>query len=77
MTAKELEIINFAHWFNNPWHALLFSVLAVWALIWKGFALWKSARNNQTAWFVIMLIANTVGILEIVYIFFFSKKKAG
>lgn len=49
-------------------------VLAVWSIIWKGIALWKAARNNSTAWFVVMLIVNTVGILEIIYVFFFSKK---
>jgi len=75
MTQKELQLIQFAHYFNNPWFALLFSVLTVWTVIWKGIALWKSARNNQTAWFVILLLVNTVGILEIVYIFFFSGKK--
>jgi len=53
---------------------LLILVLAVWSLAWKGVALWKAGRNNQPAWFIIMLILNTAGILEIVYIFFFSKK---
>ena len=75
MTAKELQLIQFMHQFNNPWFVLIFSVLMVWTLIWKGIALWKSAQNNQPTWFVIMLIVNTIGILEIVYIFFFSKKK--
>jgi len=76
MTQKELQLINFAHMFNNPWFALAFTFLTVWSLVWKGFALWKSARNNQNVWYVVMLIVNTVGILEIIYIFFFSKKKA-
>ncbi|MCX6724134.1 MAG: DUF5652 family protein [Candidatus Staskawiczbacteria bacterium] len=75
MTQKEIELVQFAHLFNNPWFAVLFAVLAVWVLVWKGIALWKAARNNHTAWFVILLIANTFGILEIVYIFFFSKKE--
>ena len=75
MTDKELQLINFAHMLNNPWFAFGFTLLAIWTLIWKGIALWKSAQNNQMAWFVIMLLVNTVGILEIVYIFFFSNKK--
>lgn len=49
--------------------------LATWSIIWKGIALWKAARNGSKPWYVVMLIINTVGILEIVYIFFFSKKK--
>ena len=75
MTTKELELIQFAHIFNNPWTALAFSVLAVWTIIWKGTALWKAAQNNSKPWFVVLLLVNTVGILEIIYIFFFSKKK--
>jgi len=49
--------------------------LIVWSVIWKGLALWKSARHNQLAWFVVMLVLNTAGILEIVYLLFFQKKK--
>ena len=56
---------------------LVLILLIIWSLIWKGIALWKSARNSQTAWFVVMLIVNTVGILEIIYILGFSKKHQG
>ena len=56
--------------------SLLLVALLVWSLIWKGIALWKAARNEHKAWYIVMLILNTVGILEIVYIFFFSKPKA-
>ncbi len=59
----------------SPWIVILILVLVAWSLAWKGVALWKSARNDQTAWFVVMLIVNTLGILEIVYIFAFSKKQ--
>ena len=47
----------------------------VWTLIWKGLALWISARKSQKIWFVILLIVNTIGILDILYIFLFSKIK--
>jgi len=53
-----------------------FLVLMAWSFIWKGIALWKTARNGSKPWFIILLLVNTVGILEIVYIFFLSKKKA-
>lgn len=53
---------------------LLFLALA-WSLPWKGVALWKAARNNQTPWFVAILLINTLAILEIAYIFFFQKDK--
>lgn len=48
-------------------------LLLIWAIIWKGFALWKSARLNQKVWFVAILIINTFGVLEILYLFVFSK----
>ncbi len=57
---------------NLPVWALY--VLLIWELCWKGFALWKAARNNHNYWFIAILILNTLGLLPIVYIFFFSKK---
>ncbi len=51
----------------------LFGVMVVWTIIWKGFALWKSARLRQPIWFVALLIVNTLGILEILYLFVFSR----
>lgn len=50
-------------------------VIFVWSLLWKGLALWNAARNSQKSWFMIMLVVNTVGILEILYLFAFAKKK--
>jgi hypothetical protein len=48
---------------------------ALWVLPWKGVALWKAARNNAKAWFVILLVVNTLAILEIIYIFFIDNSK--
>jgi len=53
----------------------LFFILYLWSLLWKGLALWRAAQLKQRNWFVGILILNTVGILEIVYLFFFAKKK--
>ena len=53
---------------------IMVMILLVWALAWKGFALWKSAKLNQKYWFIAMLVINTMGILEILYIFVFSRK---
>lgn len=47
---------------------ILIYVLIIWSGIWKGLALWKSAKLHQKAWFVIMFIFNTAGILEIIYL---------
>ena len=50
-------------------------ILLVWSIVWKGFALWHAARNNQSVWFVVLMIFNTLGILEILYLLFFKKNK--
>ena len=65
--------LNFINYFvDNPKAQLVFLLLSIWVLIWKGIALWRSAHNNQRNWFIALLVINTFGILEIVYIFYFS-----
>jgi len=53
---------------------LLIIPLGVWTMVWKGIALWHAARNNQLGWFVALLVINTLGILEIVYLLAFRPK---
>jgi len=48
--------------------------LFIWAMIWKGIALWKAGRNNHLAWFVALFIVNTLGILPIIYLLWFQEK---
>lgn len=57
---------------ENPW---LILVMVIWIFPWKAWALWKSARNGQKCWFLALLLLNTLAVLEIVYIFIFSKRK--
>lgn len=47
----------------------------IWSTAWKGLALWNAALNKQLYWFVAFLVLNTLGILEIVYLFRFAKKR--
>lgn len=56
-------------------HPVVLFLIIAWSLYWKGMALWKAARANDQKWFIAMLIVNLVGILEILYIYVFSKKK--
>ena len=51
-------------------------VAALWSLFWKGLALWHSAQRGEYWWFLALLLINTLGILEIIYLFFFAKLKA-
>lgn len=57
------------------WTGMMFliPILVLWSLVWKGLALYKAARLEQKVWFVVMLVLNTAGILEILYLYVFSK----
>lgn len=57
---------------ENTW---LIIVAGLWTLPWTGIALWTAARRREKWWFIALLLIQTVGILEILYIFVFSKKK--
>jgi hypothetical protein len=73
------EIINAIPIFQSipeEYRALGFFVLIVWSLLWKGLALWRAAEQRSRNWFIAILIVNTFGILEILYLFLFSKKKS-
>lgn len=52
---------------------ILLLVITLWSLVWKALALWHAARNRQRIWFVVLLVLNTVGILEIIYLAWFRK----
>lgn len=49
--------------------------LILWSAVWKAIALWKSARQSQIAWFILFIVFNTAGILPIIYLLFFQKKR--
>jgi hypothetical protein len=75
MNSPILAIIDTS--MKAPWMVLVISVivvLAIWDGVWKLIALWKSARNEQLAWFICVAVFNTAGILPIFYILFFQKK---
>ncbi|OHA46449.1 MAG: hypothetical protein A2541_00575 [Candidatus Taylorbacteria bacterium RIFOXYD2_FULL_36_9] len=52
-------------------------ILAIWSLVWKGLALWQSARREEKVWFIALLVLNTLGLLEIIYLarLYFKNKK--
>ena len=47
----------------------------LWTVVLKGFSLWYAARGEQKWWFIALLVINTLGILEIVYLLFFRPKQ--
>jgi len=70
MSSQQItEFIN-----SNPWMVI---VITLWTLYWKGTALWKAASKKQPSWFVIIMVLNTVGLLEIGYIYYLNKYELG
>ncbi|MDE2019599.1 MAG: hypothetical protein KGJ13_04610 [Patescibacteria group bacterium] len=65
--------MDIASFIQNPTVILL---IAIWTLPWKGVALWRAAQLRDKWWFIAMLVLNTIAILEILYIFVFSKRKS-
>jgi len=53
---------------------LIVVLMTLWTLPWKGYALWKSAQMRHKKWFIVLLVVNSVAILEIIYIFFILPK---
>ena len=61
---------------NSPRSNLLIILITIlWVLPWKVYALWTAAKKGDKVWFVVIAIINTVGILEIIYVFAIAKKK--
>lgn len=57
---------------DNFW---LFVAIFVIDYVLKAVALWIAARKGSKVWFVMLLILNTLGILPLFYIFYFSKQE--
>jgi hypothetical protein len=58
---------------SQSWFLPTVIILGVWSMIWKGFALYRAGSRRDKVWFTVLFLVNTLGILEIFYIFVFSK----
>ena len=70
--------------FNNIWYGqsfgftpaamiglgVLAAVIALIIIVLKGYALWHAARRDEKWWFIVLLVINTLGILELIYLIF-------
>lgn len=61
--------------FLVPFLILLVGVLVALSVVLKGVALWRAAKRGERGWFVILLIVNTLGILETLYLRVFSRRE--
>jgi hypothetical protein len=70
----------FFNFSTHPFAWVLFApilvLLILWTLFWKGMALWRAAQKRDMVWFVVLLVVNTLGVLEIIYLLTAGKKKA-
>jgi hypothetical protein len=60
---------------ESPLGIAALSLIVVWGLVWKGFALYRAGKLSQPGWFVALFLINTLGLLEILYLAFFSKRR--
>ena len=53
-----------------PWGliGLLATLLTIIDLVLRGTTLWRSARAGQSAWFIVLLVVNSVGLLPAIYL---------
>lgn len=75
MYYTHMDTSNIIAILNDPQKMAWLALLIIWTIPWKGVALWRAARNQQLPWFIAVLIVNTFGILEIIYLAFFQKRK--
>lgn len=54
--------------------AILLFILMILVIVLKGYALWHAAKRDEKAWFIVLLVVNTLGILELVYLYFVVEK---
>ena len=75
LLASGFKDVSAALGISVPIFWVLFALLSLWTLVVKGFALWYAARNHQRRWFIVLLILNTFGLLELAYLIWFRKDK--
>lgn len=64
--------------FSNPFLIALAIIIGIWTLFWKGIALWRASQLKQRNWYIALFILvplNELAIIELIYLFWFSKKR--
>lgn len=54
---------------------ILILIITAWQLAWTAYGLWLAARARRVWWFIVMLLINSLGILEILYILVFDESE--
>ena len=53
---------------------IILILIAIWTIPLKIYAVWTAVKLDQKRWFIVLLLLNTLSILELLYIFFVLKK---
>ena len=53
---------------------IVVALAVVWSFAWKIVGLWHAARDRKIWWFIAMLFINSLGIIEILYLYHFRDK---
>lgn len=51
----------------------ILGIIILLSLALKGYSLWYAAKRDEKWWFIILLIVNTLGILEVIYLLAVAK----
>jgi len=55
-------------------HPAVLALIVLWSITWKGIALWRAAGLKHKYWFTALLVVNTLGVFEIIYLIATKKK---
>lgn len=61
------QILSFL---NSPWML----PVVIWMMFWKGTAMWHASQRKSLIWFIVLMIVNTFGLLEIGYLIWLKTK---
>lgn len=69
-------MLTLYQFYQKPWWLVIsLLIICLWDLVWRGLALWHSAKNKQKGWFIAVLLLNTLGLLPIIYLLWFKPKE--
>lgn len=62
-----------AEFLEAPLGLTILVLASAWSLVWKAVALYKAGTLRHKGWFAALFFINTLGILEFLYVAYFSK----
>jgi hypothetical protein len=45
-----------------------------WSYLWKALAFWQAARRDHLGWFILIALAPTFGLVEMIYVFWIAPR---